>query len=194
LACSRFPAATFSVRTSNLLGEVAAVASAFLPPVGALASAALASPVHKRLDLLFCAAADAWLDVGLAHAWEPPVTGYHAVVLRPEPPGDFRVSDGGRLLNRDGAEVRAAYLVLRLDAQQQRHNWAKIPERFDHCKFGGCHGGVTLRAPRRGGLIARTDCTEKPMPAHDGVLAGQRWRAMNAADRVIRWSTALAVV
>jgi hypothetical protein len=32
------------------------------------------------------------------------------------------------------------------------------------------------------------------MPAHDGVLAGQRWRAMNAADRVIRWSTALAVV
>src|SRR5271166_6333832 len=32
------------------------------------------------------------------------------------------------------------------------------------------------------------------MPSHGGVLASQRWRAVNAAERVIRWSTALAVV
>jgi hypothetical protein len=39
----------------------------------------------------------------------------------------------------------------------------------------------------------RTDCTKKPMPAHDRVLVGQR-REINAANRVIRWSTVLAVV
>lgn len=41
--------------------------------------------------------------------------------------------------------------------------------------------------------MVRTDCTKKPMPAHGRVLAGRR-RAMNAADRVIRLSTELAVV
>jgi hypothetical protein len=35
------------------------------------------------------------------------------------------------------------------------------------------------------GLAARREYTKKPMPAHDGVLAGQRWCVMNAADRVI---------
>jgi hypothetical protein len=45
-----------------------------------------------------------------------------------------------------------------------------------------------------GGLAARTDCTKKPIPAHGGALAGQRQLAMNSVDRVIRWSTALAVV
>ena len=38
------------------------------------------------------------------------------------------------------------------------------------------------------------DCTKKPMAAHGGVPAGRLWLVMNAADRVIRWSTALAVV
>jgi hypothetical protein len=32
------------------------------------------------------------------------------------------------------------------------------------------------------------------MLAHGGILAGQRWCAVNGIDRVIRWSTALAVV
>jgi hypothetical protein len=45
-----------------------------------------------------------------------------------------------------------------------------------------------------GGLAARTDCTKKPMATDSGVLAVQRWCTMNAADRLIRWSTALAVV
>lgn len=131
----------------DLLGDVAAVASAFLPPVGALASAALASPVRKGLDLLFGAATGARLEVGLAHTWEPPVTGYHAVVRAPEPPGGFRVSAGGRLLNPDGTEVSAAYLVLRLDAQQQRHNWDKIPD-----VLAAYH--VIADAARRGDLVA----------------------------------------
>ena len=42
--------------------------------------------------------------------------------------------------------------------------------------------------------MSETDCTKKPMLARGGVLGGGRWRAMNVADRVIRWSTALAVV
>jgi hypothetical protein len=32
------------------------------------------------------------------------------------------------------------------------------------------------------------------MAAQCGILAGRRWCAVNAADRVIRWSTALAVL
>ena len=43
-------------------------------------------------------------------------------------------------------------------------------------------------------MCPRTDCTNKPMPTHDGVVAVWRWRAVSATDRVIRWSTALAVI
>jgi len=43
-------------------------------------------------------------------------------------------------------------------------------------------------------MCPRTDCTNKPIRAHGGVLTGQRECAVNAADRVIRWSTTLAVV
>jgi hypothetical protein len=43
-------------------------------------------------------------------------------------------------------------------------------------------------------LCPRGDCTKKPMAAYGGVLAGRWWCVMNAADRVIRWSTALAVL
>jgi hypothetical protein len=46
----------------------------------------------------------------------------------------------------------------------------------------------------RGGLIVRTDCTKKPMVAIGGVSAVRRWCAVSATDRVIRWSTALAVL
>src|ERR1700761_9849238 len=35
---------------------------------------------------------------------------------------------------------------------------------------------------------------QKPTAAHGGVLAGRWWCAMNTADRIIRWSTALAVL
>jgi hypothetical protein len=47
---------------------------------------------------------------------------------------------------------------------------------------------------RRGGSIVRGDCTPKPMVAHGGVSAGRRWCVLTAADRVIQWSTALAVL
>jgi len=48
---------------------------------------------------------------------------------------------------------------------------------------------------RRGwGFFRPGDCTKKPMAAHGGVLAGRWWCVMNAADRVIGWSTALAVL
>lgn len=67
----------------DFLSEVAAAASAFLPPVGALASMALTTPARKGLDLLFGAATGARLEVGLAHTWDPPVTGYYAVVRAP---------------------------------------------------------------------------------------------------------------
>jgi hypothetical protein len=43
-------------------------------------------------------------------------------------------------------------------------------------------------------MCPRRDCTKKPMVAHGGVSAGRRWCVMTAADRVIRWSTGLAVV
>ena len=44
------------------------------------------------------------------------------------------------------------------------------------------------------GLCPRGDCTQKPTLACGRVLAGQRWCVMNMVDRVIRWSTALAVL
>jgi hypothetical protein len=134
----------------DFLGDVAVVASAFLPPAGALASAALASPVRRGLDLLFGAATDARLEVGLAHTWEPLVSGLYAAVRAPEPQGGFRVSAGRRLLNPDGSEVRAAYLVLRLDAQRQRHDWAKIPDVLAAYQ-------VIAEAARRGDLVSARD-------------------------------------
>jgi hypothetical protein len=131
----------------DFLGEVAAVASAFLPPAGAPASAALMPPVRKGLDLLFGAATDARLEVGLTHTWDPPVEGYYAVVRAPEPPDGFRVDATGRLLNHDGAEVRAPYMVLRLHAQRQRDNWNKIPDVLAAYQ-------VIADAARRGDLVA----------------------------------------
>ena len=58
---------------------------------------------------------------------------------------------------------------------------------------------LTARATRAlttvcGGLIVRGDCTKKPMAAVGGVFAGRWWCLMSPADRVIRWSTALAVL
>ena len=111
----------------DFLGDVATVASAFLSPAGALASATLLPSARKGLDLLFGAAAGARLEIGLAHTWAAPVTGYYAVVQAPRPPGGFRVGADARLLGADGSEVRAPYLVLRLDAQTERHNWTAIP-------------------------------------------------------------------
>jgi hypothetical protein len=35
---------------------------------------------------------------------------------------------------------------------------------------------------------------QRPMPAHGGVCAGQRYLVMNAVDWVIRWSTALVML
>jgi len=43
-------------------------------------------------------------------------------------------------------------------------------------------------------VCPRGDCTKKPMASDSGVLAVQRWCTMNVTDRLIRWSTALAVV
>jgi hypothetical protein len=111
----------------DFLGDVATVASAFLSPAGALASAALQPSARKGLDLLFGAATEARLEIGLAHTWAAPVTGYYAAVQAPQPPGGFRVGADSKLVNPDGTEVRAPYLVLRLDAQTERHNWRAIP-------------------------------------------------------------------
>jgi hypothetical protein len=43
-------------------------------------------------------------------------------------------------------------------------------------------------------MCPRGDCTKRPMPAHGGVSSRRWWCVMNAADGVIRWSTALTVV
>jgi hypothetical protein len=126
-----FPATYLLGPYLDFLGEVATAASAFLPPAGALASAALLPTARKGLDLLFGAATEARLEIGLAHTWAAPVTGYHAVVHAPAPPGGFRVAADGRLVNPDGTEVRAPYLVLRLDAEAQRRNWRAIPDVAD---------------------------------------------------------------
>lgn len=112
----------------DLLGAIATMASAFLTPAGALASAALMAPVRKGLDQLLGAATGAHLETGLAHTWQAPAVGSYAVVRAPEPVGGFRVGAGNRLMNPDGSEVRAPYIFLRLDAQRERHNWADIPD------------------------------------------------------------------
>lgn len=145
-----FPASYLLGPYLDFLGEVAAVASAFLPPAGALASTALMPPARKGLDLLFGATTDARLEIGLAHTWDQPLTGYYAVVTAPEAPGGFRISARGRLLNPDGSEVHAAYLVLRLEAHQDRLNWEKIPDVFAAYQ-------VIQDAARRGDLVAARD-------------------------------------
>lgn len=145
-----FPANYLLAPYLDFLGEVATVASAFLPPAGALASSALMPPVRRGLDLLFGAAKDARLEVGLVHTWDQPLTGYYAVVTAPEPRGGFRISGGGRLINPDGSEVHAAYLIIRLDAHQDRHNWEKIPDIFAVYQ-------VIDEASRRGDLVAARD-------------------------------------
>ncbi len=43
-------------------------------------------------------------------------------------------------------------------------------------------------------LCPRGDCTKKPTVAHGGVSGGRWWCPTSAADRVIRRSTALAVL
>lgn len=112
----------------DLLGDIATVASAFLTPASALAGAALMAPVRKGLDLLLGAATEARLETGLAHTWQTPAPGNYAVVRSPAPDGGFRVGAGNRLTNPDGSEVRAPYLLLRLDSQRERHNWTDIPD------------------------------------------------------------------
>jgi hypothetical protein len=131
----------------DLLGDIATVASAFLTPAGALASAALMAPVRKGLDQLLGAATDAHLETGLAHTWQAPAAGSYAVVRAPEPVGGFRVGAGNRLTNPDGSEVRAPYLLLRLDAQRERHNWTDIPDVSAAYR-------VVADAARRGDLAA----------------------------------------
>ena len=42
--------------------------------------------------------------------------------------------------------------------------------------------------------MCQGDCTKKPMATRGGVSAGRWWCVVTAVDRVIRWSTALAVV
>jgi hypothetical protein len=108
----------------DFLGEVAtAVGTAYLP-----AAAALTAPLRKGLDLLFGAAADARLEIGLAHTWTEPVPGYYAAVRAPAPRGGFTLGPDTRLHNPDGTAVTEPYLVLRLVSGQQRHNWAAIPD------------------------------------------------------------------
>jgi hypothetical protein len=126
----------FALPGQNLLGpyldflsDVAAVAGAFLPLAGAMATAALLPAVHKGLDQLFGVSTEAILDVGLLRKWEPPVTGHYAAVRGAlEPTGGFRRNAAGRLLMPDGTEVQAPYLVLRLDARTERDTWREIPE------------------------------------------------------------------
>jgi hypothetical protein len=122
-----FPADYLMGPYLDLLGDVAAVAGAFLPPVTALAATALAAPVRKGFDLLFGATTNACLEIGLVNAWTAPVTGYYAVVRGREPAGGFRVR-ARRLVTADGAEVSNPHLVLRLEAQRERHDWAQIPD------------------------------------------------------------------
>jgi hypothetical protein len=108
----------------DFLGEVAAaVGTAYLP-----VAAALTAPLRKGLDLLFGAAADTRLEIGLAHIWTEPVPGYYAAVRAPAPPGGFTLGPDARLRNPDGTPVKEPYLVLRLQAERQRHNWAAIPD------------------------------------------------------------------
>jgi hypothetical protein len=113
----------------DFLGDVAAVTSAFLPVVGAVAAAALLPPVRKGLDQLFGAGTGATIELGVLRSLDPPVTGYCAAVRGvPEPARGFRIGTAGKLFFPDGTEVHAPYLVLRLDARTQRDTWRDIPE------------------------------------------------------------------
>jgi hypothetical protein len=73
---------------------------------------------------------------------------------------------------------------------------AEVPARIETgLRLGAGDEGSALAPPdaqaRLGVLLCRPTT---PMPAHGGVLAGRRCRTMSMADRVIRWSTALAVL
>ncbi len=134
----------------DLLGDIAIIASAFLTPAGALASTALMTPVRKGLDLLLGANIGAYLETGLAHTWQTPAPGHYAVVRGPRPDSGFRVGLGNRLENPDGSEVRAPYMLLKLEAQRERHNWANIPDVSAAYQ-------IIADTARRGDLVASKD-------------------------------------
>ena len=120
----------FSLPANNLLGpyleflsDVATAATiAYLPP-----AAGLIVPLRKGIDGLF-GTAEARLEIGLAHTWPEPVTGYYAAVRAPAPTGGFSLGTGARLQNPDGSHVSDPYLILQLSAEPYRHNWAAIPD------------------------------------------------------------------
>ena len=122
------PAAYLTGPYLDLLGNIATVASAFLTPAAGLASAALMAPVRQGLDLLLGAAGEAALEIGVAHTWPAPAAGHYAVVRAAAPEGGYRVGPQNGLVNPDGSEVGAPYLLLRLEAKRERHNWAEIPD------------------------------------------------------------------
>ena len=84
-------------------------------------------PLRRGIDRLF-GTADARLEIGLAHTWTEPITGYYAAVRAPAPTGGFSLREGIRLQNPDGSQVSEPYLILRLHAEPHRHNWATIPD------------------------------------------------------------------
>jgi hypothetical protein len=122
------PAAYLSGPYLDLLGTIANMASAFLSTAAGPASSALMAPVRQGLDLLLGATAGAQLEVGLAHTWLKPVAGHYAVVRAAAPEGGYRIGPESRLVNPDGSDVRAPYLLLRLAAERERPNWAEIPD------------------------------------------------------------------
>jgi hypothetical protein len=86
------------------------------------------APLRRGLDLLFGGTENAKLEIGIAHTWEVPQAGYYCVVRLPSGKQKFILDSNAHLLDRDGSQVKAPYLVFSIHASQQRDDWASIPD------------------------------------------------------------------
>lgn len=116
----------FAVPSANLVGPYLELLEDITSVAGVNPGQALLAPVRKGLDMLLGATADASLEIGLAHTWAVPETGYFAVARVPAKTEGLALGQGNRLLDATGAPVRAPYLILRVERTSERADWHSI--------------------------------------------------------------------
>jgi hypothetical protein len=96
------------------------------------AAAPFVGPIKKGIELLTGTSAATSLEIGLLREYDPPVTGWYALVRLPGgavDPKDLTVSSGNFELLRSGKSMPGTpYLLFSIDGAASRPDWARIPE------------------------------------------------------------------
>ena len=96
------------------------------------AAAPFVGPIKKGVELLTGTSAATSLEIGLLREYNPPVTGWYALVRLPGgalDPKDLTVSPGNFELLRSGKSMPGIpYLLFSIDGAASRPDWARIPE------------------------------------------------------------------